>query len=453
VNTYTWDSANRLLSMGGASYLYDGLGNRIQQTVGANITQYLIDQQPGLAMLLTATTGANVTRYVHAPAGGAEQPPSGAWVWKVPDGLGSVRGVVDNSVTSLESRLYSPYGEPYGPTGTSQTVFGFTGEETDGTGLVNLRARYYNPTIGQFFSLDPLEMPNRYRYADANPSNMVDPSGWVAQQDIATMTQWTSCLAQGIGNIQSAWSCVAHHPSTFYSHWLCEGPGCQKWMDEAFCVLVHGTPSHPPTSFTQQYAINVMLFNSNRSFDVSWQGLGVWVHLTQGSNSLRDKILSALTPANTSFITDRNNMYLPQSYLNDNDFQSFQFLSHVGLMAHEYWHTTQLYGLGTITGSLYDELEAYNIQTALYKDLGVLNSSSNSNQLLFLLSLGLPKPYGTGVTRDTCRLCQARHIIKSFSPNYGNLPLITAPIPVFPSECDKYLQIGAISQNTPYYCP
>jgi RHS repeat-associated protein len=56
-------------------------------------------------------------------------------------------------------------------------VFGFTGEPSDANGLVYLRARYYNPTIGQFPSLDPIEVPNRYRYADANPVNRTDPSG------------------------------------------------------------------------------------------------------------------------------------------------------------------------------------------------------------------------------------------------------------------------------------
>lgn len=93
------------------------------------------------------------------------------------DGLGSVRGVVDSAIAPLESRLYSPYGEPYGTSGTSQTVYGFTGEVTDGNGLVNLRARYYKPTIGQFVSLDPLETPNLYQYVRSNPINWTDPAG------------------------------------------------------------------------------------------------------------------------------------------------------------------------------------------------------------------------------------------------------------------------------------
>src|SRR5262249_26779359 len=105
------------------------------------------------------------------------QVPAGTWNWLVPDGLGNVRGVVNSTTTPIESQLYDPYGAPYGNTGGSQTSFGFTGEWTDGNGLVNLRARYYNPTIGQFFSLDPLETLNRYQYVGANPINAVDPSG------------------------------------------------------------------------------------------------------------------------------------------------------------------------------------------------------------------------------------------------------------------------------------
>ncbi|MCA9904413.1 MAG: hypothetical protein KC547_11190, partial [Anaerolineae bacterium] len=38
-NTYEWDRANRLLSMGGVSYAYDGLNNRVSQTISGTVTQ------------------------------------------------------------------------------------------------------------------------------------------------------------------------------------------------------------------------------------------------------------------------------------------------------------------------------------------------------------------------------------------------------------------------------
>ncbi|MEP7286967.1 MAG: RHS repeat-associated core domain-containing protein [Chloroflexota bacterium] len=205
VNTYTWDRANRLLSMGGSAYLYNGLGQRVQQTVSAQVTQYLLDVQPGLERVLTATQSTNVTRYVHGPLGLQQQlqPDGTTWRWSILDGLGSVRGVVDNTAVQQESRLYSPFGEVYATTGSSQTVFGFTGEPTDGNGLVQLRARYYNPALGVFPSLDPLEgtmqQPmtlNRYGYVNGNPVNLVDPSGMVAEADLELLRQLASCSAQ-----------------------------------------------------------------------------------------------------------------------------------------------------------------------------------------------------------------------------------------------------------------
>jgi RHS repeat-associated protein len=185
IDTYAWDRANRLLSMGTSAYQYNGLGHRVQQTVGAQVTQYLLDVQPGLWQVLQATTGVDITRYVQGPLGVLEQINlDGTRRSMVPDGLGSLRVVADSNLNVLESRQYSPYGEGYGGTGSSQTVFGFTGEETDGNSLVNLRARYYNPTLGIFPSLDPVEgdigQPmalNRYAYASGNPVNLTDPSG------------------------------------------------------------------------------------------------------------------------------------------------------------------------------------------------------------------------------------------------------------------------------------
>jgi RHS repeat-associated protein len=98
--------------------------------------------------------------------------------------------VGDASGAILHSTQYAPYGEPFAATGSPQTAFGFTGELTDGNGLVYLRARYYAPGIGVFTALDPVEDGNRYAWVAGNVANRVDPSGmigdgerWVILQD------------------------------------------------------------------------------------------------------------------------------------------------------------------------------------------------------------------------------------------------------------------------------
>jgi RHS repeat-associated protein len=185
VNTYSWDRANRLLSMGGSSYTYDGAGNRISQTISANVTQYLLDLQPGLAAVLSDTTGVNINRHLHAPRGiHAQKDSAGNWEHVLQDGLGSVRSVVSNGSVLLESRQYEPYGASFGTTGTNQTAFGFTGEVVDPNGLLFLRARYYRSGLGVFTGLDPWEgviqrpmSMNGYNWVEGNPSNWTDPSG------------------------------------------------------------------------------------------------------------------------------------------------------------------------------------------------------------------------------------------------------------------------------------
>jgi RHS repeat-associated protein len=165
--------------MSGASYAYDGNGNRVKQTVGASVTQYLLDVQPGLSVVLSATTGANTERYVHGGRGAhAQQLNGGAWQHTLLDGLGSVRAVADAALAVVQSASYAPYGAADTP--LTVTPFAFTGEMRDNNGLQYHRARYYAPGLGIFPSLDPLETNNRYSYVIGNPVNFLDPSGLTA---------------------------------------------------------------------------------------------------------------------------------------------------------------------------------------------------------------------------------------------------------------------------------
>ncbi len=182
--SYSWDRAGRLLGAGDSSYAYNGLGQRVQQTVSGVVTDYLLDVQPGLAKVIAAMTGANTERFVHERGLLSQQDSSGTWHWVVNDGLGSVRVQADSDFDVEGSRLFAPYGAPFGEQGAFDVPFAFTGEMLDANGLQYHRARYYNSGLGVFPSLDPVEgvlqqamSLNRYAYVAGNVVNLVDPSG------------------------------------------------------------------------------------------------------------------------------------------------------------------------------------------------------------------------------------------------------------------------------------
>jgi RHS repeat-associated protein len=96
----------------------------------------------------------------------------------VPDVLGSVRGAFDADLTMQAIRDYAPYCDPFGEQGSFTGPFSFTGEPVDANGLTHLRARYYAPSIGRFFQLDPSwQDQNLYAYGRDNPLRYSDPSG------------------------------------------------------------------------------------------------------------------------------------------------------------------------------------------------------------------------------------------------------------------------------------
>jgi RHS repeat-associated protein len=75
------------------------------------------------------------------------------------DQLGSVRDLTDSSGSVVNTYEYDAYGVPSssGTTGTAYNPFGFSGEYKDSeTGLIYLRARYYDPATQQFLTRDPL---------------------------------------------------------------------------------------------------------------------------------------------------------------------------------------------------------------------------------------------------------------------------------------------------------
>src|SRR5919198_2079825 len=94
------------------------------------------------------------------------------------DQLGSIRAVTDRSGSVAATYNYDAYGKRTSVTGSLYNPFGYAGEYTDGeSGLLYLRARYYDPATQQFLTRDPIEAVTEqpYGYSLGTPTNLVDP--------------------------------------------------------------------------------------------------------------------------------------------------------------------------------------------------------------------------------------------------------------------------------------
>jgi RHS repeat-associated protein len=90
------------------------------------------------------------------------------------DGLGSVVGEVDPLGNLTCANEYDVYGAVRGRMGTSSTAHGFVGGlghlSDASTGLIYMRARYYDPSTGRFASEDASANGNNwFEYCGNNP--------------------------------------------------------------------------------------------------------------------------------------------------------------------------------------------------------------------------------------------------------------------------------------------
>ncbi len=148
--------------------------------------RYYVRSASGQVLAEYDEAGDVVTEYLYA--GGrrtAEMRKDEPVRFNLKDHLGTVRAVVDAAGTLLEAHDYYPFGSRMpgrsfvaGP----PTTEGFTGHEMDDeTGLYYAAARYLDPVIGRWTSVDPLggDYPGHsvYDYVLNNPANLIDPSG------------------------------------------------------------------------------------------------------------------------------------------------------------------------------------------------------------------------------------------------------------------------------------
>jgi RHS repeat-associated protein len=187
--TYGYDQAGNLTSVERPkegetlkieqSYAYNGEGLRASETISGS-TRYLTWQAAGVELPAILTNESS--NFIYGPGSlPIEQISStGTVLYLHHDRQGTTRLLTSSTGAKEASFTYDAYGNQTAHTGTASTALGYDAQYTStDTGLIYLRARAYDPTTGQFLSVDPLQKVTGapYNYAGDNPINESDPTG------------------------------------------------------------------------------------------------------------------------------------------------------------------------------------------------------------------------------------------------------------------------------------
>ena len=106
--------------------------------------------------------------------------PSDEWRAEVIDPMGNLAGTVNLDSIGVP-HTWDPWGKNTSTTWDGMDALGWKGLQPEtGTGLIYMRARWYDPALGRFISEDPAGLAggiNPYVFAGDDPINNSDPSG------------------------------------------------------------------------------------------------------------------------------------------------------------------------------------------------------------------------------------------------------------------------------------
>jgi len=193
--SYGYDTAGHLISAsstysmsGPATYVYDGLGQRVAKQVGGTTTLYAYDEQHRLigeynsvGNTLNETVGLGSLPLVAI---------QGTQVYDIrADHLNTPRQLDYGSTVPVWQWEAADFGQMAANPNASGGAYGssvyfnprFPGQEFDGeSGLHYNLNRYYDPGTGRYLESDPIGLGggvNTYAYVGGNPINFTDPDG------------------------------------------------------------------------------------------------------------------------------------------------------------------------------------------------------------------------------------------------------------------------------------
>ncbi|WP_158942887.1 RHS repeat-associated core domain-containing protein [Granulicella sp. S190] len=188
LTTMSWDAESKLISTGGATYIYDPEGNRVEKQ-GVGVTDTIFFGGRPIARLSAGTW----TDLIYGPNGmfaevaGTE---TALPNYRLLDHLGNQVGTVGSTILLTNPLDYTPFGQVFA--GSTNDPYMFTGKERDSeSGLDYFGARYYASSMGRFMSPDwaakvtPVpyavlpdpQSLNLYSYVRNNPLSRADSDG------------------------------------------------------------------------------------------------------------------------------------------------------------------------------------------------------------------------------------------------------------------------------------
>ena len=193
----TWDAESRLTSAGGASYMYDAFGERVESNgIAATGTVYFGGRP------IARYSGGQWTDLIYGPNGliaevaGSENAEPRC---RVVDPLGTLVGTMTSKKLLTNPMDYTPFGQVF--SGNTNDPYFFTGKERDiESGLDYFGARYMSSAMGRFMSPDLSDVTypvpyadltnpqsrNLYAYLGNNPLSDVDDDGHDGASPTAT---------------------------------------------------------------------------------------------------------------------------------------------------------------------------------------------------------------------------------------------------------------------------
>lgn len=180
---YFYDRENRLINVmapGGVviNYKYDALGRRIERS--KNGTEWTRFSYDGLYVVRDLNSDGSAIEYGNADLDDKlwQRKSDGTTHFLVTDHQGSTRALTDGTGGVVSNVSYDAFGNS---TGSTLTRYDYTGRERDAdTGLLDYRARWYDPVQGRFISEDPIGLAggiNLYSYVLNDPLSGLDPLG------------------------------------------------------------------------------------------------------------------------------------------------------------------------------------------------------------------------------------------------------------------------------------